>query len=101
MFSQWREHQAEQMAKRDEESKAKRAETVAKAERDIDKFYEEYNAKKERTIRENKYVLRRPRPPGVIDLTTDMLSTGKMRLNIWLPSLTPCLRAPPGPASAI
>jgi hypothetical protein len=53
-FSQWRDHQTEKIAERDEESKAKRAETVAKAERDIDKFYEEYNAKKERQIRENK-----------------------------------------------
>ncbi|KAG8745579.1 hypothetical protein FRC12_014512 [Ceratobasidium sp. 428] len=54
---QWREHQAEKIAQRDEESKAKRAETIAKAERDIDKFYEEYNAKKERQIRENKCVV--------------------------------------------
>ncbi|CAE6423756.1 unnamed protein product [Rhizoctonia solani] len=45
---QWREHQAEKIAQRDEESKKKREETIARAEREIDKFYEEYNAKKER-----------------------------------------------------
>ncbi|KAG9074481.1 hypothetical protein FRC06_010648, partial [Ceratobasidium sp. 370] len=48
-----RKHQAEKVAKRDEESKAKHAQTIARAEGDIDKFYEEYNAKKERQIREN------------------------------------------------
>ncbi|CUA72701.1 hypothetical protein RSOLAG22IIIB_10232 [Rhizoctonia solani] len=51
---QWREHQAEKTAQRDDESKKKREETVARAEREIDKFYEDYNAKKESTIRENK-----------------------------------------------
>ncbi|KAG9079975.1 hypothetical protein FRC06_007227, partial [Ceratobasidium sp. 370] len=56
MSSLWsmREHQAERVVKRDEESKAKHAQTIAKAEGNIDKFYEEYNAKKERQIRENK-----------------------------------------------
>ena len=54
---QWREAQAEQIKARDEASKQKRQETIAKAERSIDQFYEDYNSKKERNIRENKYVI--------------------------------------------
>ncbi|EJD08403.1 uncharacterized protein FOMMEDRAFT_74206 [Fomitiporia mediterranea MF3/22] len=50
----WREKQAEEIKKRDEASQARRQETIAKAERSIDQFYEEYNAKKERNIKENK-----------------------------------------------
>lgn len=53
---EWRERQAEEIRQRDEASKAKRQETIAKAEAAIDQFYEEYAAKKERSIRENKYV---------------------------------------------
>lgn len=51
----WREKQAAEIKKRDEASKAKRDETIGKAERAIDQFYEEYAAKKEKAIRENKY----------------------------------------------
>lgn len=51
---EWREKQAAEIKARDEASKAKREETVAKAERAIDQFYEEYAGKKERNIRENK-----------------------------------------------
>ncbi|CAE6535213.1 unnamed protein product [Rhizoctonia solani] len=51
---QRQEHRAEKIAGRDEESKKEREETIARAGRGIDKFYEEYNAKKERAIRENK-----------------------------------------------
>ncbi|QRW12442.1 clathrin light chain [Ceratobasidium sp. AG-Ba] len=68
---QWREHQQEKIAQRDEEAKAKRAETIAKAERDIDKFYEEYNAKKERQIRENK-----ENEANYLSNLTDSLSAG-------------------------
>ncbi|CAE6512266.1 unnamed protein product [Rhizoctonia solani] len=68
---QWREHQAEKIAQRDEESKKKRAETVARAEKEIDKFYEEYNAKKERTIRENK-----ENEAAYLSALTDSLSAG-------------------------
>ena len=53
----WREKQAEEIKARDEASRAKRQETIGKAERAIDQFYEEYAAKKERSIRENKCVL--------------------------------------------
>ncbi|KAI0709627.1 clathrin light chain [Fomitopsis betulina] len=54
VIKQWRERQAEEIKARDEASKRKREETVSKAERSIDQFYEEYAAKKERNIRENK-----------------------------------------------
>ncbi|KAI0629443.1 clathrin light chain-domain-containing protein [Trametes polyzona] len=54
VIKQWREKQAEEIKARDEASKAKRQETIGKAERAIDQFYEEYAAKKERNIRENK-----------------------------------------------
>ncbi len=52
----WREKQAAEIKARDEASKAKREETIAKAEKAIDQFYEEYAQKKERNIRENKFV---------------------------------------------
>ena len=57
MSRQWREKQAADIKARDEASKAKRQETIGKAERAIDQFYEEYAAKKERNIRENKCVV--------------------------------------------
>ena len=51
---EWREKQEETIKARDAASKAKRQETIVKAERAIDAFYEEYARKKERNIRENK-----------------------------------------------
>ncbi|KAF8841717.1 hypothetical protein BDN67DRAFT_1002142 [Paxillus ammoniavirescens] len=54
VIREWREKQAEEIKVRDETSKAKRQETISKAEAAIDQFYEEYAAKKERAIRENK-----------------------------------------------
>lgn len=51
---QWRERQADEIKARDERSKARRQETISKAERSIDQFYEEYTGKRERQIRENK-----------------------------------------------
>lgn len=53
---QWRERQADEIKARDERSKARRQETISKAERSIDQFYEEYTGKRERQIRENKCV---------------------------------------------
>lgn len=53
-FREWREKQEEAIKARDAASKAKRQETIAKAERAIDTFYEDYARKKERNIRENK-----------------------------------------------
>ncbi|OCH83944.1 clathrin light chain [Obba rivulosa] len=54
VIKQWREKQAAEIKARDEASKARREETIAKAESAIDQFYEEYATKKERNIRENK-----------------------------------------------
>ncbi|KAI0821143.1 clathrin light chain [Irpex lacteus] len=54
VIKDWREKQAAEIKARDEASKAKREETIAKAEKAIDQFYEEYAQKKERNIRENK-----------------------------------------------
>lgn len=51
---EWRRKQAEEIAARDEASQKRRNENMAKAEKAIDDFYEEYAAKKEKTIRENK-----------------------------------------------
>jgi Clathrin light chain len=51
----WRERQAEEIGERDERSKTRRQETISRAERAIDQFYEEYNSKREKQISENKY----------------------------------------------
>jgi hypothetical protein len=53
---EWREKQAEEIKSRDEAAKVKRQETISKAERAIDAFYEEYTAKRTKTISENKQV---------------------------------------------
>ncbi|KAF8911545.1 clathrin light chain-domain-containing protein [Gymnopilus junonius] len=50
----WREKQQEEIKARDEASKARRQETIDKAERAIEEFYETYAKKKERSIRDNK-----------------------------------------------
>jgi hypothetical protein len=52
----WRERQDEEIKARDERSKTRRQETISKAERAIDQFYEDYNAMRKRQIRENKCV---------------------------------------------
>lgn len=51
----WREKQQEEIRARDAESKVRREETIDKAERAIEEFYENYAKKKERSIRDNKY----------------------------------------------
>ncbi|KDR75614.1 hypothetical protein GALMADRAFT_248136 [Galerina marginata CBS 339.88] len=50
----WREKQQAEITARDEASKARRQETIDKAERAIEEFYENYAKKKERSIRDNK-----------------------------------------------
>jgi len=50
----WRESQKDAIAKRDAEGERKKAEAISRAEQDIDKFYAEYNAKKEKNIAANK-----------------------------------------------
>ncbi|KAK4520077.1 Ribosome-releasing factor 2, mitochondrial [Mucor velutinosus] len=51
---QWREKQKEVIAERDAESEKKKEETIKQAREDIDKFYEEYNDKKQKAIEENR-----------------------------------------------
>jgi len=55
-YREWRIKQEESIRARDEESARKRQETISKAERAIDEFYDEYGKKNERTIQKNKYV---------------------------------------------
>ncbi|SPO21556.1 related to CLC1 - clathrin light chain [Ustilago trichophora] len=50
----WRESQKDAIAKRDAEGERKKAEAISKAEQDIDNFYSDYNAKKEKNIAANK-----------------------------------------------
>lgn len=59
LLRQWREKQQEDIAKRDEESKARRQATISAAEASIDEFYEQYNDKKTKTIAANKFVASR------------------------------------------
>ncbi|EPB86626.1 hypothetical protein HMPREF1544_06602 [Mucor circinelloides 1006PhL] len=51
---QWRENQKQVIAKRDEEESAKKEQILNKAREDIDKFYEDYNDKKQKAIEENR-----------------------------------------------
>lgn len=51
---EWRHKQADEIARRDAEAERKKGEAVSQAERDIDQFYSEYNAKKEKSIKKNK-----------------------------------------------
>jgi len=54
VIKQWRAKQQEEIRRRDDASELRREETIAKAERAIDKFYEDYNATKEKNIKANK-----------------------------------------------
>ncbi|KAH9919066.1 clathrin light chain-domain-containing protein [Amylocystis lapponica] len=71
VIKDWREKQAAEIKARDEASKAKREETISKAEHAIDRFYEEYAGKKERIIRENK-----EHEEEFLSVLSDSLSTG-------------------------
>ena len=53
----WREEQEEEIARREANAERRKAETISKAEQDIDNFYAEYNKKKEKNISSNKYVI--------------------------------------------
>jgi hypothetical protein len=44
------------IAKRDQEEQEKKAHVINRARRDIDRFYEEYNDRKQRSIEENRYI---------------------------------------------
>lgn len=52
----WRSRQADDIAGRNATAERLKGETISRAEREIDTFYEEYNTKKEKTIAKNKYV---------------------------------------------
>jgi len=54
VIKDWREKQQEEIKARDETSKLRREQTIDKAERAIEDFYENYSKKKERNIRDNK-----------------------------------------------
>ncbi|KAJ7032786.1 clathrin light chain [Mycena alexandri] len=71
VIKDWREKQAAEIKARDEASKARRQETITKAEKAIDDFYEAYLAKKERAIRDNK-----DQEKYFLDNLTNSLSTG-------------------------
>jgi len=71
VIKEWRERQAEQIRKRDADSAERRKATVEKAERSIDQFYEEYNAKKEKNIKANK-----ENEKAFLESQTDSLSQG-------------------------
>ncbi|RUS24222.1 clathrin light chain, partial [Jimgerdemannia flammicorona] len=51
---EWRERQQRVIAERDADSEQRRLETVARAREAIDKFYDEYNEKKQKNIEENR-----------------------------------------------
>lgn len=57
MHRAWREKRNEEIARRDEKSAKKHQEIVERAEKAIDEFYQDYNAKKERQIAKNKCVV--------------------------------------------
>ncbi|KAG2197346.1 hypothetical protein INT46_001253 [Mucor plumbeus] len=71
---QWREKQKEVIAERDAESEKKKEETIKHAREDIDKFYEEYNDKKQKSIEEN-----REREENTVKSREEVASSG----NIW------------------
>mgnify|MGYP001762532222 FL=1 len=50
----WREAQADDIARRDAQAERQRGEIVSAAEQEIDQFYAEYNAQKEKNIKRNK-----------------------------------------------
>ncbi|KAF8918173.1 clathrin light chain-domain-containing protein [Mucidula mucida] len=71
VIRQWRERQQEEIEARDADAKAKRQETISKAERDMDDFYERYNEKKTATIASNK-----DKEHDYLQAMNDSLSTG-------------------------
>ncbi|KAJ1918812.1 Clathrin light chain [Mycoemilia scoparia] len=53
-LSEWREKQKQVVEERDKDSQKRHDEILQKARDDIDKFYDEYNEKKEKSINENR-----------------------------------------------
>ncbi|ORZ35505.1 clathrin light chain-domain-containing protein [Catenaria anguillulae PL171] len=56
---QWRESFQQTIAERDAAEARAKADAIAKAKADIDKFYEEYNSKRERALQESKVLQER------------------------------------------
>lgn len=54
VIKEWRAKRDAEIARRDEISAEKKAETIKKAQQDIDDFYEEYNNKKEKGIAQTR-----------------------------------------------
>ena len=50
----WRERQADDVARREAQAERERAEAVSRAEREMDEFYANYRAQKEKNIKKNK-----------------------------------------------
>ncbi|EJD41671.1 hypothetical protein AURDEDRAFT_115392 [Auricularia subglabra TFB-10046 SS5] len=71
VIKQWREQQQTRIAEREAAARAKREETVAKAEQAIDDFYRDYNEKKAKQIASNKI-----EEKHFLESLTDSLSQG-------------------------
>ena len=50
----WRERQADDIARREAQAERQRAEAVSRAEQEMDEFYANYSAQKEKNIKKNK-----------------------------------------------
>ena len=53
--SRWKEQQALKLAEMDKKAAAKHEETVQRARKEIDQFYDEYNQKKAKQTARNRY----------------------------------------------
>ncbi|KAG8933427.1 hypothetical protein FRC03_004306 [Tulasnella sp. 419] len=71
VIREWQVQKEEQIRQKDERSERRRQDTITQAERDIDNFYLEYNAKKERNIKDNKQS-----EAEYLDSLTDSLAAG-------------------------
>jgi hypothetical protein len=98
LFRDWREKQAAEIKARDQASEVRRRETIAKAERAIDQFYDEYAAKTKRNIRENKCVRSWYQLSDVVNQICILEIT---RQNFLHQCLRPFRLAQPGRGSAV
>jgi len=54
VVKQWRERQTLEIQRRDELSEARKQETIAKAQQNIDDFYENYNSKRDKAVEDTR-----------------------------------------------
>lgn len=54
---QWRERQTLEIQRRDEQSEARKRETIEKAQGAVDDFYENYNSKRDKALEQTRFVL--------------------------------------------